>query len=163
MLRISNDLYKNFPSHVSICLSLHDMRYINFSWWLSCSKAGNLKLIFVNNSLRSASLIWQLVTKCSSWSLIPIHGWTRRELRPENCHGLHWWIWNPSSCHTFFTPLTTSSPPLLTTSSGASHEMIPAWCASLQEGPCVMFLGPVRVHHRCTPATITRCSPYRWS
>ena len=51
---------------VSVC---HYMTYINFSWWLSCAKAGNLELIFVNNSWRSASLIWQLVTKCSSFSI----------------------------------------------------------------------------------------------
>ena len=57
-------------------------------------------------------------------------------------------------------PPTTSFPPLLTTSSGASQEMTPARCASLQRGPCGMFFHPVGVHFRCTHGAITECSPY---
>ena len=87
-------------------------------------------------------------------------GWTGRELRPRNCHGLPWWLWNPLHCPSFFAPPTTSFPPLLTTSSGASEEMTPARCASLQEGPCGMFSHPVEVHSRCTHVAITECSPY---
>ena len=88
------------------------------------------------------------------------HGWTGRKLRPGNCHGLPWWLWNLSPCPSFFTPPTTSFPPLLTTSSGASQEMTPVRCASLQEGPCGMFFHPVGVHSRCTYGAITECSPY---
>ena len=68
-LRISNDLHKNFPNHVNIWLSLHDMRYMNFSWLLSSAKAGNLEQIFVKSFWRSWILIWQLITKCSSFSI----------------------------------------------------------------------------------------------
>ena len=47
-----------------------------------------------------------------------VHGWTGRELRPRNCHGLPWWLWIPSPSPCFFAPPTTSFPPLLTTNSG---------------------------------------------
>ena len=77
------------------------------------------------------------------------------ELRPGNWHGLSWWLWNPSPCPSFYAPSTTSSPALLTTSSGTSQEMTPARCASLQEGPCGMFFHPVGVHSRCTHGAIT--------
>ena len=89
------------------------------------------------------------------------HGWPGRKLRPGNCHGLPWWLWNLSPCPSFFAPPTTSFPPLLTISSGASQEMTPAWCASLQEGPCGVFCHPVGVHSRCIHGAITECSSYR--
>ena len=46
------------------------------------------------------------------------HGWPGRKLRPGNCHGLPWWLWNLSPCPSFFIPLTTSFSPLLTTAVG---------------------------------------------
>ena len=30
-------------------------------------------------------------------------GWTGRELRLGNCHGLRWWLWNPSPRPSFFS------------------------------------------------------------
>ena len=77
-----------------------------------------------------------------------VHGWTGRELRPGNCHGLPWWLWIPSPCPCFFAPPTTSFLPLVTTNCGASQEMTPAECASLQDGPSGVFSHPVGVQSR---------------
>ena len=60
----------------------------------------------------------------------------------------------------FFTPLTTSSPPLLTTSNGSSHEMTSVRWTRLQEGPWGIFSHPTGVHFRHIHGAITECSPY---
>ena len=67
-LRILNDLCKNFPNHVNICLSLQDMRNINCSWLLIFWNSGCLDPVFVYKIWRSWALIWHLVIKCSSSS-----------------------------------------------------------------------------------------------
>ena len=67
-LRILNDLCKNFPNHVNICLSLQDVRNINCSWLLIFWISGCLDPIFVHKIWRSWALIWHLVIKCSSSS-----------------------------------------------------------------------------------------------
>ena len=47
-----NDLCKKFPNHVSICLSLQDIRNINFSLLSRCINVGSLELILANNDWR---------------------------------------------------------------------------------------------------------------
>ena len=68
MFRVINELCKNFPNHVSICLSLQDIRNMNFSLLSRCINVGSLELILVNKDLRSLIFTRQLVAKCSSSS-----------------------------------------------------------------------------------------------
>ena len=68
ILRLLNDLCKNFPNHVNVCLSLQDMRNINCSWLLTFWNVGCLDPTFVYKIWRLWSMIWHLVIKCSSYS-----------------------------------------------------------------------------------------------
>ena len=85
--------------------------------------------------------------------------WIKRwELRPEtvgfnNDYGT---LALSFLLHSTYKFLPTPANP----SRAARQELAPVQCASLWEGLCHMFFLPVGVHSRCTPGTITECSPY---
>ena len=116
IFRVINDLCKHFPNHVSICLSLQDIRNVNFPLLSWCINVGSLELILVNKDWRSLILTRQLVTKWFQF------------LSPMMLVNLSVSSWFFDGDWTLFTPISRSGIIYMCTGMflpyGAEHEIM---------------------------------------